>query len=192
MRHAMIQARMIAAVTARLEALGMSQRTLAQAINMPQTTLNRAMRNVSVLSEEAWCIVCEEIGLDYERISDLSKDPPDYMESLLAEARMGEKFTMCEEKTEVVVVEEMAGAQTDAPAGMTPVEDVQEDDYVIVRAPAEDLYALFCFCEERMADNLRMGTRMPPAQLRKLLNAMYELGDATLRLQPGEIVLPPA
>ena len=66
-----------------------------------------------------------------------------------------------------------------------------ERDYVVINAPAEELYRLYRFCEERMADNLRTGTKMQPEELYRLMGAMYALRDATLRLQPGEIVEPP-
>lgn len=66
----------------------------------------------------------------------------------------------------------------------------QESDCVTIKAPQEDLYRLFLFCEERMADNLRMGTRMPPIELHKLMCAMYALRDATMQLQAGEQVEP--
>lgn len=61
-----------------------------------------------------------------------------------------------------------------------------------VFASQEDMYALYCFLEERMADYLKMGTRMPPEQLYKVMSAMYALKDATLKLQEGEIVDPRA
>ena len=70
------------------------------------------------------------------------------------------------------------------------VSNEPEQDCVTIKAPPEDLYRLFLFCEERMADNLRMGTRMEPEQLYKLMQAMYALRDASLALQPGEVVTP--
>lgn len=66
-----------------------------------------------------------------------------------------------------------------------------ENEFVVVNAKAEELYRLFLFCEERMADNLELGTRMPPEELYKIMQAMYALRDASLKLQEGEIVCPP-
>ena len=57
---------------------------------------------------------------------------------------------------------------------------------VLVKAEPEELYRIFCFCEERLADNLERGTKMQPEELYKLMTAMYALRDATLALQPGE------
>ncbi len=63
-------------------------------------------------------------------------------------------------------------------------------DDVMVHAEPEDLHRLYLFCEERMADTLRMGTWMTPEELYKLMQAMYALRDASLALQPGEAVNP--
>lgn len=67
-----------------------------------------------------------------------------------------------------------------------------ENQGVTVKAQQEDLYRVFLFCEERMADNLKKGTVMTPEELYKLMQAMYALRDATLQLQTGEVVEPPA
>lgn len=63
-------------------------------------------------------------------------------------------------------------------------------DAVMVHAEPEDLYRLFLFCEEMMADTLQRGTRTAPEELYKLMKAMYALRDATLAMQPGEVVNP--
>lgn len=61
---------------------------------------------------------------------------------------------------------------------------------VLVNAQPEDLYRLFLFAEERLQDNLRLGTRMPAEELYKLMQTMYAMRDAALALQPGEEVSP--
>lgn len=63
-------------------------------------------------------------------------------------------------------------------------------DGVLVDAQQEDLYRVFLFCEERMADNLQHGTAMPPEELYRLMKAMYALRDAALRAQEGEQIAP--
>ena len=65
-------------------------------------------------------------------------------------------------------------------------------DYVTVEATPEELFGLFHFCECQIAECLRKGTIMDPKELYMIMNAMYALRDATLKLQDGEQVLPPA
>lgn len=68
--------------------------------------------------------------------------------------------------------------------------DIVMPEGVFVYASQEELYRLFLFAEERLADNLNRGTRMQPADLYKLMQAMYALRDATLQVQIGEVVTP--
>lgn len=61
---------------------------------------------------------------------------------------------------------------------------------VLVNATPEELYRLFLFAEERLQDNLRLGTRMPAEELYRLMQTLYAMRDAALALQPGEVVAP--
>lgn len=63
---------------------------------------------------------------------------------------------------------------------------------VLVAADPVEIYRVFLFAEERLADNLRTGTQMEPEQLYKLMTALYALRDAALALQPWEVVTPQA
>lgn len=67
-----------------------------------------------------------------------------------------------------------------------------EAECVTVEATPEELYGLFHFCECQIAERLREGMVMDPAEMYKTLRALYALRDATLKLQDGEQVLPPA
>lgn len=63
-------------------------------------------------------------------------------------------------------------------------------DCVTVEATPEELYGLYHYCEILIEHRLRMGMTIETAALYKVLKALYALRDATLRLQPGEVVEP--
>lgn len=63
---------------------------------------------------------------------------------------------------------------------------------VLVAADPVEIYRVFLFAEEGLADNLKTGTQMEPEQLYKLMTALYALRDAALALQPGDVVTPQA
>jgi hypothetical protein len=65
-------------------------------------------------------------------------------------------------------------------------------EYVMIKTTQEALYKAFLFFRERMAEYMRMGTRMSPEDLHEVMTVLFELQEASLALQPGENVLPPA
>lgn len=88
------------------------------------------------------------------------------------------------------VVPEQPGCAHEPPAVEVVVREEKMPEGVLVKTSPVEMYRLFLFCEERMTDNLKMGTRLPPEELYKVLQAMYALRDASLALQPGEATQP--
>lgn len=154
---------LVEAVKGKLEADQDDKGAFADKVGLTQVLITRVLNGQSRLSAGTWKKICKELGLDYDEIC-----------------------AMARQQTQVACAEQ-EGA-TEAPVAS----DKAEQDCVVINAPAEELYRLYSFCEERMADNLRTGTRMQPEELYRLMGAMYALRDATLRLQQGEVVEQPA
>ena len=153
-----------AAVRGELEKDPMTDRgAFADKIGLSHELMTKTLNGLSRLSAGTWKKVCAALELDYDEIC--------------AMARQQTKDACAAQEGAV-----------EAPVAS----DKAEQDCVVINAPAEELYRLYRFCEERMADNLKSGTRMQPEELYRLMGAMYALRDATLRLQQGELVEPPA
>ena len=150
---------------------GVDKGMLADAVGLSQVLLTRVLNGQSRLSAGTWKKICAELGLDYEEVCAKMSTPLRDARAALEGIPEGPAIEQIEDWPPVVSNE-------------------PEQDCVTIKASQEDLYRLFLFCEERMADNLRMGTRMPPIELHKLMCAMYALRDATMQLQAGEQVEP--
>ena len=148
---------------------------LADAVGLSQVLLTRVLNGQSRMSAGTWKKICAELGLDYDEVCEKMSTP-------LRDAR-----AVLEGIPEGPAIDPTK-LQKQIECWPPVVSNATEEDCVVIRAPQEDLYRLFLFCEERMADNLRMGTRMPPIELHKLMCAMYALRDATMQLQAGEQV----
>lgn len=170
---------LIEAVKEAIKLNGEDKGRLADAVGLSQVLLTRVLNGQSRMSAGTWKKICAELGLDYEevcaRMSTPLRDSKAVLEGIPEEPAI-----------------DPVKMQKQIECWPPVVSNATEEDCVVIRAPQEDLYRLFLFCEERMADNLRMGTRMPPIELHKLMCAMYALRDATMQLQAGEQVLPPA
>lgn len=140
---------------------GESMEAVAAGANVSVNSACSALKDGTTTRRSTWIKICDTLGVDFEEIEKKYR-------------KMEEKKAMMEEATEARV----EAVPETAPEG------------VMVNADPVELYRLYLFCEERMADNLRMGTRMEPEQLYKLMQAMYALRDASLALQPGEVVTP--
>lgn len=173
--------KVIAAVEAAMKAAGLSQNKLAEKVNLPQATLNRAMRGKSALSVATWKLICDALGLDMDAIlaaDGMSDDEAEQAEAAAEETAAAE----CQEDASCA-----NDGATDACDECVPEKDAdQAGEGVLIHAPQEDLYGLFLFCEEMMRDCLRAGTRMEPEQLYRLMKAMYALQEASLVVQEGE------
>lgn len=153
---------LVEAVKGKLEADQDDKGAFADKVGLTQVLITRVLNGQSRLSAGTWKKICKELELDYDEICAMAR----------------------QQTKDACAAQEGA---TEAPVAS----DMAEQDCVVINAPAEELYRLYRFCEERMADNLRTGTRMQPEELYRLMGAMYALRDATLRLQPGEVVEPP-
>ena len=65
-------------------------------------------------------------------------------------------------------------------------------EQVVVNVSQEALYKAYLFFHERIVEYMRLGTRMSPEDLHEVMTVLFELQEASLALQPGETVLPPA
>ena len=116
---------------------------VAAGANVSVYSVCSALKDGCTTRRSTWIRICDTLGVDFEEIEKKYR-------------KMEEKKAMAEEATE---------ARAEAVPETAP-------EGVMVNADPVELYRLYLFCEERMADNLRMGTRMEPEQLYKLMQAM--------------------
>lgn len=152
--------------------MGLSMEAIAAGANVSVPSVISALKDGSTTRKDTWVKICDTLGFDYDALVKKYRD-------------MEKKAVVQAEATK-----ESVGKETQAVEGGSEYIKLPTWPHVVVHAEPEDLYRLFLFCEERMADGLRMGTRMPPEELCKLMQAMYALRDASLALQPGEVVMP--
>lgn len=164
---------LIAAANSALEKGNIDKARLADAAGISQVLLTRVLNGASRMSAGTWKKICAGLELDYEEIlqktSTALRDAKAVLEGIPEEPPVDPAKLQKQ-------IEEWPSVVSNEPK---PVG-------VLVPAPQEELYRLFLFCEERMADSLRMGIWMAPEQLHKLLTAMYALRDASLAMQEGE------
>lgn len=156
---------------------GVDSGRLADAVGLSQVLLTRVLNKQSRMSAGTWKKICAELGLDYDEVCAKMSTPLRDARAVLEGIPEGPAIDPVKLQK---LIEDRPSVVSNEP----------EQDCVTIKASQEDLYRLFLFCEERMADNLRMGTRMPPIELHKLMCAMYALRDATMQLQAGEQVEP--
>ena len=64
------QARLVAAIADAMEAQGISQNTLGRKSGVAQSMISAAILGKYDLKEEKWRLLCEALGLDYDKIVD--------------------------------------------------------------------------------------------------------------------------
>ena len=169
-----LEKRLSAACYEKYKEMGISMEAIAAGANVSVQSVISALKDGSTTRKGTWEKICDTLGIDYDAFVKKYRD-------------MEKKAKVQEEATK-----ESVGKETQAVEGGSGYIKLPTWPHVVVHTEPEDLYRLFLFCEERMADNLKTGTRMPPEELYKLMQAMYALRDASLAMQPGEAVLPQA
>lgn len=157
---------LIEAVNAVLEAEPINKGKLADKVGISQVLLTRILNGQSRMSAGTWKKICAELKIDYDHVCGMA---------ITATSAAIEAMEKAPDIDPVKMQKQIEGWPP-------VVSNVPEEDCVVIRAPQEDMYRLFLFCEERMAENLVEGTRMPPDELHKLLSAMYALKEASLRM----------
>lgn len=153
------------AVRSALEKSGMMQKELSERSGVAQSVISGVLTGKARMSAGSWRKVCTTLSLDYDKIIN-GTAPIAGVDCIVVREDKAQELKEALEQGEWVL-------------------DPKEEG-VHVRAEQEDLYRVFLFAEERLADNLTQGTQMPPEQLYKLMTAMYALRDACLAMQPGE------
>lgn len=69
------QARLVAAITAAMEAQSISQNTLGRKSGVSQSMISAAILGKYDPKEEKWRLLCETLGLDYDAIVDDTEEP---------------------------------------------------------------------------------------------------------------------
>lgn len=168
---------LIAAANEAIKRNGEDKARLADAVGISQVLLTRVLNGQSRMSAGTWKKICAELGLDYDEVCEKMSTP-------LRDAR-----AVMEGIAEGPAIDPVK-LQKQIEDGPSVVSNEPEKDYVKIKAPPEELYRLFLFAEERLQDNLRLGTRMPAEELYRLMQTLYAMRDAALALQPGEVVAP--
>lgn len=148
-----------------LERCGMTQKELSERSGVAQSVVSSVLTGKARMSAGSWRKVCATLSLDYDKIINGTATLAGADCIVIREDKAQELKEVLEQGERVLE---------------------QKEEGVHVRAEQEDLYRVFLFAEERLADNLTQGTQMPPEQLYKLMTAMYALRDACLVMRKGE------
>lgn len=156
--------RLVEAVSAAMQAQGMSQNTLGRVSGVTQSMISAALLNKYELKEEKWRLICEALAIDYD----------DIVADLPAER---ERFTLREE-TPAVKTEDRQAASVENCGGGTevPLSDAHatEDDEA-----ARANRVLTSYLAEHLKEDVRKGMDIPLEDLYILLDTCKKMLHAT-------------
>ena len=156
--------RLVEAVSAAMQAQGMSQNTLGRVSGVTQSMISAALLNKYELKEEKWRLICEALAIDYD----------DIVADLPAER---ERFTLREE-TPVVKAEDHQAAPVENCGGGTevPLSDAHatEDDEA-----ARANRVLTSYLAGHLKEDVRKGMDIPLEDLYILLDTCKKMLHAT-------------
>ena len=156
--------RLVEAVSAAMQAQGMSQNTLGRVSGVTQSMISAALLNKYELKEEKWRLICEALAIDYD----------DIVADLPAER---ERFTLREETHDVKAEDRQAASVENCGGGTeVPLSDAHatEDDEA-----ARANRVLTSYLAGHLKEDVRKGMDIPLEDLYILLDTCKKMLHAT-------------